>query len=216
MIKSGTQVGGFAALLQAVCYIFGFVMLATVMNPGDIEGWTQVQKLQFVLERTGLFHLWNIVIYVVFGVALIVLTVVLHRYLQESDSLLLSITTPFGFIWAGLVIASGMISTVGLSAVSQVYTRSAEEATQLWTIVGVVQNGLGGGVEVVGGIWVLLLSWVSFRCHRLPGALNWIGIVVGVTGIATIVPALSVLGAVFGLTQIVWFLGLGVVLLRIK
>jgi hypothetical protein len=48
--------------------------------------------------------------------------------------------------------------------------------------------------------------------HR---ALNYVGIVVGVAGILSAVPALGEGGGgVFGLTQIVWFVGLGLILLR--
>lgn len=214
-MRADKNAGGFAALTQAACYVFGFAMLATVMNPGDVEGWSQLQKLEFVLERQALFQIWNVVIYVVFGVALVTLAAVLHRLLEQPGSLVMSIATPFGFIWAGLVIASGMVASVGLSAVSDAYSRSAEEAAQLWSSIGAVQDGLGGGVEIVGGIWVLLLSASSLRSRRLlPKVLNWIGMVVGVAGIATIIPALSGLGAVFGLTQIVWFVGVGAVLLR--
>ncbi|MEM8547042.1 MAG: hypothetical protein AAGF46_02645 [Pseudomonadota bacterium] len=48
----------------------------------------------------------------------------------------------------------------------------------------------------------------------MPRWLNGLGLVVGIAGVATIVPALTALGAVFGLTQIVWFIGVGVVPLR--
>jgi hypothetical protein len=44
--------------------------------------------------------------------------------------------------------------------------------------------------------------------------LNFWGLVVGVSGLLTVVPGLDGLGAVFGLTQIFWFLALGLVLLR--
>lgn len=214
-MKTGARAAGLAALVQAGCYLFGFALLTTAMNPGDVEGWSPRQEIDFILARQGLFHLWSIVIYVVFGVALVVLTSVLHRLLSRPDSLLMSIATPFGFIWAGLVIASGMVASVGISAVATASARSAEEAAQLWAAIGAVQNGLGGGVELVGGLWVLLLSVSALRSRRVfSGALNWLGVVVGVAGIATIVPGLSVLGAVFGLVQIVWFVGVGVALLR--
>ena len=46
-------------------------------------------------------------------------------------------------------------------------------------------------------------------------ALNYVGVVVGMAGILSAVPALGeVGGGIFGLTQIVWFLGLGILLLR--
>ena len=215
-MNSGAKAGGIAALLQAFCYVCGFAMLATVMNPGSIEGWSQVQKLEFILEREAVFQFWNIIIYVIFGVALVVLAVILHRLLEGSSSLLMSIATPFGLIWSGLVIASGMVASVGVSTISEVYARNAEEAANSWSIIGAIQDGLGGGVEVVGGIWVLLVSVSSILSGTLfPKALNWIGLVVGIAGIATVVPALSGLGAVFGLAQIIWFVGVGVVLLRL-
>lgn len=214
-MKSDTRAGGVASLVQALCYICGFAMLATVMNPGNAESWSQVQKLAFILEREGLFQLWNIIIYVVFGVSLVVLTVVLHRKLEQSSSLLMGIATPFGLIWAGLVIASGMVASVGLTEIAEVFAQDQTAAADSWSIIGTVQDGLGGGVEIVGGLWVLLVSFSSLRSNLLlPKLVNVIGLLVGVAGTATVVPALSGLGAVFGLVQIVWFLAVGVVLLR--
>ncbi|MEM7612587.1 MAG: DUF4386 family protein [Pseudomonadota bacterium] len=213
-MNTNSNAGGIAALIQAACYLLGFAMLATVMNPGDTQGWSQVQKLAFILDRQALFQSWNILIYVVFGVALVVLSVTLHQLLEEGSIRLMSIATPFGLIWAGLVIASGMVASVGVSAMADMFTRSPEQAAAAWLVIGVIQDGLGGGVEVVGGIWVLLVSIAALRSSVLPAAINWLGIVVGVAGIATVVPALTVLGAVFGLSQIIWFVAVGIALLR--
>lgn len=213
-MNNGSMAGGIASLFQAFCYFCGFAMLATVLNPGETEGWTAVQKLGFILEHEVLFQVWNAIIYVAFGVALVVLTAVLHGLMKPASPLLMAIATPFGLIWAGLVIASGMVANVGLEMVSEIYPGDPAEAADAWRIIGTVQDGLGGGVEIVGGIWVLLLSIASLRSGALlPKPLNGIGLLVGTAGIVTIVPALSVFGAVFGLAQIVWFIFLGVVLL---
>lgn len=207
------KTGSIAAIIQALCYIFGFALLATVMNPGDTSDWNQLHKLEYLLEHKALFQLWNTVIYVVFGVALVVLATVLHRLLQAANPLLVSIATAFGLIWAGLVIASGMVANIGLTAVAEAYGRSSEQALNLWQSVATVQDGLGGGVEIVGGLWVLLLSLAANAPGTaFPRPLTWLGFVVGIAGITTIVPALSGLGAIFGLTQIVWFIAVGVVL----
>ena len=75
--------------------------------------------------------------------------------------------------------------------------------------------GLGGGNEIVGGLWVLLVRWAALRAGELPRLLNDLGLVLGVAGILhTAVPALETLGAVFGLGLIVWFVWLGIVMLR--
>lgn len=209
------KAGGIAALVQAFCYVCGFAMIATILNPGNTEGWGDAQKLQFILERKGIIQLWNIIIYVLFGTALVVLAATLHGLLRRSSANLMSIATPFGLIWAGLVIASGMIANVGLETVAETYLQNVGEAVEAWRILGAVQDGLGGGVEFVGGVWVLLVSIASLRSgEHFPKALNLVGLFVGAAGILTIVPVFGDLGAVFGISQIIWFIYLAVVLLR--
>jgi hypothetical protein len=209
--------GGVGALIEAMCYMIGFVMIATVLNPGNADDWGQTQKLEFILEQKALFQVWNIIIYVVFGVALVVLTAALHQLLNKISPEIMIVATPFGYIWAGLVIASGMVANVGLDMVADTYSRSVSQAVEAWSIIGTVQDGLGGGVELVGGMWVLLLSLAARRsAHIIPKVFVYLGLFVGLAGILTIVPVLGGLGAVFGLSQIVWFVAIGVILLRRK
>ena len=77
-----------------------------------------------------------------------------------------------------------------------------------------VTNGIGGGNEIVGGLWMLLISWVALQLGGFPKALNYLGVVVGVAGILSALPGLGDVGLIFGLVQIVWFIWLGIVLLR--
>lgn len=208
------RAGGFAALFEALAYIVGFGAMATLLNPGNTDGWSSAQKLAFVLERKTLFHTWTIFIYVAFGIGLVVLTVALHERLRDGAHDLMKIATPFGLIWAGLVIASGMVASVGLEAVAAIHTRDVAQATSTWVTIGAIQNGLGGGVELVGGVWVLLISGASFRSAAFPKALGYLGIVVGVAGVLTVVPMLKDLAMVFGISQILWFAWIGMVMLR--
>jgi hypothetical protein len=120
----------------------------------------------------------------------------------------------FGFIWAGLVIASGMIAIIGLGTVSDLYDTDPARAEPVWSAIDSVQNGLGGGNEIVGGLWVLLISTAAMRAGLLPNAPNYLGMVAGVAGIVTIIPALEDVGAIFGLGLIVWFVWVGWILLR--
>jgi hypothetical protein len=77
-----------------------------------------------------------------------------------------------------------------------------------------VPEALVGRVEVVGGIWILLVTWAALLAGRLPRALNYLGVVVGVAGVLTVVPALEVLRVVFGLGELVWVVWLGIVMFR--
>lgn len=208
------KAGGVAALIQALTYITGFGILATFLNPGDTEGWSSLQKLNFILERKTGFQLWMIFIYVVFGIALVVLTVAIHERLRKYTSGLMQVATPFGLIWAGLVIASGMVASVGVDSAAALHAKDASQAASLWLAVGVVQEGLGGGVEIVGGLWMLLISFAALRLNEFTKALNYLGMLAGTAGLLTIAPPLADLGAAFGIGQILWFLWIGLVLFR--
>jgi len=208
------KAGGVAALFETLVYIVGFGVMATLLNPGNAEGWSSAQKLDFVLERKTLFQTWTIFIYVAFGIALVVLTVALHDRLKDKAYDLMRIATPFGLIWAGLVIASGMVASVGLEAVAAIHPRDVTQATSTWVAISAIQNGLGGGVEIVGGVWVLLISAASFQSAVFPKVLGYLGIVVGLSGVLTVVPMLKDLAILFGISQILWFAWIGIVMLR--
>ena len=208
------KAGGIAALVEALTYIVGFVVMATLLNPGNVEGWSSAQKLGFVLERKTIFQIWTTFIYVIFGVVLVVFTVALHDRLKTASEVLMNFATPFGFIWAGLVIASGMVASVGLETVATLYSKDSPQAVTAWTAIAAIQDGLGGGVEIVGGLWVLLVSAASFHSSALPRPVAYLGFVVGAAGVLTVVPSLGELGAAFGLGQILWFAWIGVHMLR--
>ena len=61
---------------------------------------------------------------------------------------------------------------------------------------------------------MLLVSWAALRAGGLPKALNYLGVVVGVAGLISAFPGLRDVGMIFGLGQIVWFVWLGIVMLR--
>jgi hypothetical protein len=210
------KAGGIAALVEAFAYIVGFTIMATLLNPGDTGEWTHARKLSFALEKQSTVQALTILIYVVFGIALVLLSVALHERLNGRSSDLMKVATPFGLIWAGLVIASGMVGSVGLEAVAALHAQDAAHAASVWTAIGAIQDGLGGGVEIVGGVWVLLISIASLRSSALPGALSYLGFMVGAAGILTLVPSLSELGTVFGLGQIIWFAWLGFIMIRVR
>ncbi|MFC5369067.1 DUF4386 family protein [Salinirubrum litoreum] len=209
------RIGGIAALTEAAIYVAGILYFLVVLDYANVSGPLQQVEL-FVANQTSLYAM-NLLIYVVFGAVLVALVLALHDRLKTGAPTLMQAATAFGLIWAGLVIASGMIANVGTGVVVDLYATDPTQAAATWTAIGPVVDGLGGGNEVVGGIWTLLVSVAALRGKLLPSLLNYVGIVVGAAGIVSAVPAFGEIGgAVFGLTQIVWFVGLGIVLLRTK
>ena len=58
------------------------------------------------------------------------------------------------------------------------------------------------------------MSIAALRTGGLAKGLNIVGLLVGVVGIISIFPGLTDLTGVFGLGQIIWYVWLGIVLLR--
>ena len=76
-------------------------------------------------------------------------------------------------------------------------------------------NGIGNGNgEILGGLWTLLISWAALRAGGLPKVLNYLGLLVGMVGILSLFPGLTDLTGLFGISQLIWFVWLGIVLLR--
>lgn len=212
MVVDLQKLGGISALIAAALYITGFALFLTVLDPSGYDG--HVRRVAFLAENQVASYIANLLIYVVFGVVLVVLVLALHARLKSGSQAIMQTATAFGLIWSGLVIASGMIANIGNSTVIGLFSENQDQAVALWLAISTVQESLGGGNEIVGGLWILLLSWVALRAGKLPNVLNSLGVLVGLAGILTVVPAFDVLMDVFGLGQIVWFAWLGILMLR--
>ncbi len=207
------KAGGISALYEAAAYVAGMVVYLVVLDYPNVVD--IAQKMNMLIEYETILYVMNLLIYVVFGAALVVLSLALHDRLKAGSPALSQVATVFGLIWAVLVIAAGMIANIGTGVVVDLYAQNPAQAETVWLAVEVVYDGLGGGNEIVGGLWTLLVSWAALRTGALPRLLNYLGIVVGAAGVISAAPALAEIGGiVFGLGQIVWFVWLGIVLLR--
>lgn len=204
------RVGGFAAFAQAIIYVLAFVYFGAFFDfPSDAG---TVQKFNFLADNQVMLSIVNLGMFVVFGVCLAVLVLALYHRFKNSALVLSQIAAVFGFIWVGLVIASGMIANIGLAAVIKLSVNEPDQAMTVWLTVNTIVEGLGGGNEVVGGVWLLLLSIAALKSTQLSKTLSYFGLFIGIAGILTIYPA-EVLTEIFGLGQIVWFVWLGTIML---
>ena len=107
-----------------------------------------------------------------------------------------------------------MISNIGIEAVADLADNDPDRAVSVWSAIDIVTNGLGGGNELVGSIWIGLISVAGFATALLPRWLNVTGVVTAIAGVVTVVPAFEVVEMVFGLGSIIWFIGAGITLVR--
>ncbi len=209
-MKTLQKFGGFAALYAGIAYIVGMIGFLLVV------GWPDdpVQQVNVLVNHQVAQHILYLIVYQIWAVFLVVLTLALYERFKASSPAMMQIVSAIGIIWATLVIASGMIFNIGMDTVVTLYGKDPTQATTVWLVIESVTNGIGGGNEIVGGLWMLLISWVAVQAGGFPKALNYLGIVVGAAGILSALPGLGDVGLIFGLVQIVWFIWLGIVLLR--
>lgn len=204
------KLGGIAALFEAAIYISAFVFFGVFWDyPVSAE---DAQKFIFLTNNQVVLSIVNLTMYVAFGLFLAILVLAIHQRMKKKAPALSQLASIFGIVWVGLVIASGMIANIGLGAVIDLSAKNAEQAMTLWVVINTIVEGLGGGNEVVGGLWVLLLSVAGLKIIELPKLLNCFGLFIGSVGILTIYPA-EILTEIFGLGQIIWFSWLGVAML---
>ena len=208
------KIGGVAALIAACTFIIGIVMFATVLMDYTTGDPTLAESVAFLVDNQATLYIWNVIIFIVFGLALVPVVLALHERLRSGSPALAQTSTAFGLIWVGLVLAAGMVTNISIGTVADLNDTDPARAESVWSALDAVQNGLGGGNELAGGVWVLLVSLAALRTAALPTALNYLGVISGVAGLVTIVPSLEAVGAVFGIGLIIWFAWLGVILLR--
>jgi hypothetical protein len=209
-MKNLQKLAGASAISEALIYIFAFIYFGIFWSFPSAG--SSAEKMAYLAENYLIFSTVYFLIYIVFGVFLAVLVVGLHEKLKHTKNPVVAIGSLFGAIWVGLVIASGMISNIGLAHAIDLMDVSPEKAFDIWIIISVLTESLGGGNELVGGLWVLLVSVAALQAGEFSRTLNYLGLLVGVAGIATIYPH-DIFTEIFGVTQIVWFIWLGISLL---
>ncbi|WP_400082908.1 hypothetical protein [Yoonia sp. R78084] len=210
------RTGGIAALTCAATYIFGFVLLVTLLaelgyGTNDIDAEAVVR---FSAENQTVLIVWNTVIYVINALALALLVVALARRFKMVSPEWSTIILAFGLVWTTLVLGAGMIANVATErAVALLAQGDTAGAVQLWKTLHAVELGLGGGNEIAGGVWIFCVSLAGLLHQSFGKTVVGLGILTGLGGFLTILPPLGdIAGAVFGLGAIAWFIAVGLTL----
>ena len=212
-MKTLQKLGGFAALYMAISHLIGIVIFIVILDILSITD--PAQKVALNVEKQTVIFSTNLLMYVFFGFALIVLSLSLYDRLKSGAPALMQVATAIGIIWAGSLIASGMAANAGLTTIVALYAKDPTQAVLTFQAMESITNGLGNANgEILGGPLTLLVSLAALWTGGLPKGLNTLGVLVGSVGIITIIPALNDLVGVFGLGQIIWFVWLGAILLR--
>lgn len=206
--KGFQKVGGFCSIFLGLIYIITFIVYGGILDYPNTHA-AERETLKFLSDNYLILTTINFTSYVLFGILLAVLVVSTHQRINNYLPNLSTLTSVFGIIWVGLVVASGMIVNIGLKSVIEIGIDEPQKAITIWSSIGIVSEGLGGGNEIVGGLWVLLLSIANFKSSSFSKLLNILGLLVGIAGILTVFP-IDIFKEIFGLSQIIWFVWVGI------
>ncbi|RPI32825.1 MAG: DUF4386 family protein [Chloroflexota bacterium] len=209
------KMGGISALICAATYLVSLGLLFTLLAPFADPAMDFAQFMSFFLANQTTIFIWHLLMYLVNGVFLVILALALFDRLKAGSPVMAQVATVFGLVWATLVFASGFITLYGWETIAGLYGSDPAQAATLKLVLDTATMGLDHSDRFLGCLWVLLVSWAALRAGGLPKPLNYLGLVIGIPGIlSTAFPALTELGIAFGLGIIVWWIWLGIVLLR--
>ncbi|WP_051275339.1 DUF4386 family protein [Aestuariibacter salexigens] len=208
------RAGAVAFFMMPLCYVCMFVVFGALLSIPQTD--VINDKIAYIASNQDMISVAYLSGYLVFGCLLLVAVQATHNMLSHRQSHLLNSASIFGLIWVVLMMCAGMTALVGMQTMSDMYSDGKGSAETVFYIYATVVNALGGGIEFLGGMWVLLVSMVALRQQQFPKPLGLFGCLVGVLGILTIYLAIPGFKDAFGLSQMVWFIWFGVAMLSKK
>jgi len=216
-MKNMQKAGGLSALVSAASYIFAIGLYATLMMPLSDPKLGIGDYVAFLDAQRSLAFVWNYSMYIVHGLSLVVLVLALNERLATGSPRLARVASGLGFIWTAFVLLSGFINLWGNEALIALHASSPARAEAFKDVLSNVTLGIDASDKVLGSLWVALVSLAALKARVLPKLLGLFGLALGaIVFVAGLVLPVNDASAslLFGLGAIVWWIGLGIYLLR--
>lgn len=208
------NIGIITSLYMALAYLAGIIIFIVVLQYPEIT--ESIDKVKIIIEMRSMVFLTNLLLYVLFGPALILFILFLKSLIGNGETVLVKFSAIIGYIWAGSLTASGMIANGAMEPITSLFHDNPDQATYLWQMLDTVSMGLGNANgEILGGLMTLGFGIAMLKSENISRGLGVFGIIVGVIGIISLLPALVDLAVVFGILQLVWFVLTGFSSIRI-
>lgn len=215
------RAGGIAAIVCALTYLFGFALFFGFIEP-PVDT-SDIGRLHFIVSQRDIFFMGYMVIGIVFSFSLLLLNQSLQSVFKNHSPIIARYNGTLGNMWATFVLASTFIFLVSLPFLANYADTNEDNAVIVLKGVDIVVDALGGGIELLGAIWVLLISFMGIKHGVYARATHVLGVTVGIAGTLTLFSGLSLFSgnvlfeastAIFGLGQIVWFILIGLHMTR--
>jgi hypothetical protein len=194
-----------SAAYGGLSYIGGIFVYLQLLKYDSVG--TASEQLTIIGNNPVLVHITTLHIYVIFSFGIILLATYLYLKLKDSQPVLGLLSLISGVIWSTLLIASGFIS-MGVTTLLMNGTPVSELASA-WQAIDIVSNALGGGNELIGGVFTGLVSLALYKARSSSLATSLLGVLVFAGGVISTLPYLTDVGiGIFVISQILWFFSL--------
>jgi Domain of unknown function (DUF4386) len=215
VMKNLQKAGGICALIAAATYVFAMGLAATLLMPMLDSSLGFREFMTFLVANKLLVFVWHFSMYFINGVCLTILALALYERLQDDSPKLAKIATVFGLFWTAFVFLSGLIMIHGTDVLMNLYEKNQASAANFRLMLDTVTTGIDFSDKLLGCLWIALVSLAAYQSRIFPKAVNVFGLAISLTGlIGTVIPTLGFVSYIFGVGAIVWWLCIGIVLLR--
>ena len=206
------RLAGTAFIGMALCYITLFIIYGAVLStPANAN---TAEKIAYLIENKNLYNFTYVLGYVLFACLLCFCVYVIGQLSHKASKAMVAMMSLFGYFWVVVLLCTGMIGISSHELLAANSLRNPEAAEVIYYAGTLLTESLGGGIEFIGGVWLFLLGAISWRHGLLSKTLSVFTLVKGAIGIATLFSAELVLRYLFGLSGIVWFIWMGIVMVK--
>jgi len=214
-MKNLQKAGGVSAIIAAATYLLAMGLVVSMLKPMADSTLGFQEYMAFLIANRLLVFIWHFSMYLINGLCLTVLVLALYERLKNSSPSLAKIGSAFGLIWTAFVFLSGMIVNYGNESLIALYGRNQGQAEALKNALDTITMGIDSSDKYLGCLWVGLVSLAAFKNKVFPKTFNVFGLAISAAGlIGTMIPALVSISYVFGIGAIVWWLAVGIYMLR--
>lgn len=209
------KLGGLSGIYFAIAYIIMIIFFVIIVDYPNIT--EQSDKIEMFINNKAGMSATYLFGYVIFGLLLAVFSLAVYDRLKTSYPNAAKLSAIYGIMWGCLLVGSGMLYIKGIASAIDMYVKDPAQAITVWTSIEATALGLSFSEgEILGGIWTLLISITALKAKAFHKVICYVGIIAGAAGILSIIPAVNVIGgiAIFGITQIVWYVFMGISLLK--
>ncbi|MDP2884139.1 MAG: DUF4386 family protein [Ignavibacteria bacterium] len=214
-MKNLQKAGGISALIAAATYLFSMALVVSLLMPMADSNLGFQEFMAFLVANRLLIFVWHFSMYLINGVCLAVLVLALYERLKDDSPRLAKIATVFGLFWTSFVFLSGLITIHGNEVLINLYEKDQANAANLRLMIETITMGIDNSDKLLGCLWVGLVSLSAYKSRAFPKAANIFGLAISLAGlIGIVIPALISVSYIFGVGAIVWWLCIGIIMLR--